>query len=82
MGLGLILDSTKNDEPDPYTRGYGGYLVSDPICFFLKITFSSILFVYGYLTPCSGETRLPIFKPPNGGSGGHLDQPNHVRSLT
>ncbi|CAF1701970.1 unnamed protein product [Brassica oleracea var. botrytis] len=24
MGLGLILDSTKNDEPDPYTRGYGG----------------------------------------------------------
>ncbi|XP_022561826.2 ras-related protein RABE1c isoform X1 [Brassica napus] len=46
MGLGLILDSTKDDEPDPYTRGYGGYLVSDPICFFLKITFSSILFVY------------------------------------
>ncbi|CAN6884464.1 unnamed protein product [Brassica oleracea] len=24
MGLGLILDSTKDDEPDPYTRGYGG----------------------------------------------------------
>lgn len=22
MGLGLILDSTKDDEPDPYTRGY------------------------------------------------------------
>uniref|UniRef100_M4E5Q2 Uncharacterized protein n=1 Tax=Brassica campestris TaxID=3711 RepID=M4E5Q2_BRACM len=46
MGLGLILDSTKDDEPDPYTRGHGGYLVSDPICYFLKITFSSILFVY------------------------------------
>ncbi|KAG5407326.1 hypothetical protein IGI04_013445 [Brassica rapa subsp. trilocularis] len=24
MGLGLILDSTKDDEPDPYTRGHGG----------------------------------------------------------
>ncbi|CDY36190.1 BnaAnng04360D [Brassica napus] len=36
MGLGLILDSTKDDEPDPYTRGHSGYL----------ITFSSILFVY------------------------------------
>ncbi|CAF2020134.1 unnamed protein product [Brassica napus] len=81
MGLGLILDSTKDDEPDPYTRGYGGYLVSDPICFFLKITFSSILFVY-VLNFYKGETRLPIFKPPNGGSGGHLDQPSHVRSLT
>ncbi|KAL0834719.1 hypothetical protein Bca101_086608 [Brassica carinata] len=22
MGLGLILDSTKDDVPDPYTRGY------------------------------------------------------------
>ena len=45
MGLGLILDSTKDDEPDPYTHGYGGYLVSDPICFFLKITFAWILFI-------------------------------------
>ncbi|CAF2133237.1 BnaAnng08190D [Brassica napus] len=24
MGLGLILDATKDDEPDPYTRGHGG----------------------------------------------------------
>ncbi|CAG7862805.1 unnamed protein product [Brassica rapa] len=24
MGLGLILDSTKDDEPDPYTRGHSG----------------------------------------------------------
>ncbi|CAG7884734.1 unnamed protein product [Brassica rapa] len=24
MGLSLILDSTKDDEPDPYTRGHGG----------------------------------------------------------
>ncbi|CAG7893542.1 unnamed protein product [Brassica rapa] len=36
MGLGLILDSAKDDEPDPYTRGYGSYLVSDPICFFFE----------------------------------------------
>ncbi|CAN6972767.1 unnamed protein product [Brassica rapa subsp. trilocularis] len=63
MGLGLILDSTKDDEPDPYTRGHSGYLVSDPICLFLKITFSSILFVY-VLTFYKWETRLPIFKPP------------------
>ncbi|CAF2043376.1 unnamed protein product [Brassica napus] len=27
MGLGLILDSTKDDEPDPYTRGHSGYLI-------------------------------------------------------
>ncbi|WZZ57024.1 hypothetical protein YC2023_057131 [Brassica napus] len=187
MGLGLILDSTKDDEPDPYTRGYGGIdfkirtieldteriklqiwdtagqerfrtittdirnwirnieqhasenvnkiLVGNKadmdeskrvqctgavptskgqaladeygIKFFETVSQTCIMKTYktplvffsiakdikqrltdtdsraeGYLTPCSGETRLPIFKPPNGGSGGHLDQPSHHSNVS
>ncbi|KAL0703747.1 hypothetical protein Bca4012_070172 [Brassica carinata] len=168
MGLGLILDSTKDDEPDPYTRGYGGIdfkirtieldteriklqiwdtagqerfrtittdirnwirnieqhasenvnkiLVGNKadmdeskravptskgqaladeygIKFFETVFFSIAKDIKqrltdtdsraeGYLTPCSGETRLPIFKPPNGGSGGHLDQPSHHSNVS
>ncbi|CAF2105068.1 hypothetical protein YC2023_097712 [Brassica napus] len=36
MGLGFDLGLDKDDEPDPYTRGYGSYLASDPICCFFE----------------------------------------------
>ncbi|KAH0877058.1 hypothetical protein HID58_064452 [Brassica napus] len=181
MGLGLILDSTKDDEPDPYTRGYGGFVclhlalmqheldteriklqiwdtagqerfrtittdirnwirnieqhasenvnkilvgnkadmdeskravptskgqaLADEygIKFFEtsaktnlnveEVFFSIAKDIKQRLTDTdsraewmsiklAGETRLPIFKPPNGGSGGHLDQPSHHSNVS
>ncbi|KAL0700381.1 hypothetical protein Bca4012_056503 [Brassica carinata] len=62
MGLGLILDSTMDDEPDPYTRGYGACWSSHhQMLWSLLGRYDSVMYSYGhgFSRFCSETYQLP-----------------------
>ncbi|KAG2312064.1 hypothetical protein Bca52824_023621 [Brassica carinata] len=68
MGLGLILDSTKDDEPDPYTLGYGACWSSHhQMLWSLLGRYDSVMYSYGhgFSRFCSQTYQLPSLSAAN-----------------
>ena len=52
-----------------------------PICFMMFLELLAVMVCRITCSMFRGDSPTYI-QAPNGGSGGHLDQPSHVRSLT
>ncbi|KAG2320456.1 hypothetical protein Bca52824_013669 [Brassica carinata] len=72
MGLGLILDSTMDDEPDPYTRGYGACWSSHHQMLWSLLgskgnAHDSVMYSYGhgFSRFCSETYQLPSLSAAN-----------------